>query len=140
MSGTASDATGTRPQPSLRSVGELLGDISGDMSTLVRQEMALAKAEVKESASNAGQGVGLLVGAGVGGFLVLLFVSVSAWWGLGQFIGREWSALVVAAVWALIAAALANIGRSRLKQAAPLAPRTAETASHIPDALRGHES
>ncbi|MGL4742839.1 MAG: phage holin family protein, partial [Dermatophilaceae bacterium] len=58
MSGTASDATGTRPQPSLRSVGELLGDISGDMSTLVRQEMALAKAEVKESASNAGQGVG----------------------------------------------------------------------------------
>ncbi len=86
-----------------RSIGLVLADITANISTLLRQEVALAKAELRQSGTQAGKGIGLLAGAGVAGLLLLVFLSVSAWWGLGQYIGHEWSALVVAAVWAIIA-------------------------------------
>ncbi len=121
-----------------RSIGELFSAISEDISTLMRQEVALAKAEVRQSATNAGAGVGLLGGAGVAGHMVLLFVSLSAWWGIAQFIGQAWSGLVMALVWAIIGAILYSVGRTRLKQVEGL-PRTTETAKQIPDALAGHE-
>ena len=65
----------------------------------MQQEVALAKAELRESGPQAGKGIGLFVGAAVAGVLFLVFLSVCAWWGLGQFIGNQWSALIVAAVW-----------------------------------------
>ena len=52
---------------------------------------------MRQAGTQAGKGIGLFAGAGVAGLLLLVFVSVSAWWGLGQYIGNEWSALVVAA-------------------------------------------
>ena len=73
---------------SLSSVGELLGEISGDISTLMRQEVELAKSEIRQSAQRAGKGTGLLAGAAVGGHMVLLFLSIALWWGLGNAIGR----------------------------------------------------
>src|SRR4051812_35738066 len=82
-----------------RSVGEIFSAVSQDLSTLMRQEVELAKAEVRQSAKQAGAGAGMLAGAGVAGHMVLLFISISAWWGLGQFIGGAWSALVIALVW-----------------------------------------
>lgn len=123
---------------SLSNVGELFADISRDLSTLVRQEMELAKVEMRESATKAGKGAGLLAGAGVAGHFVLLFLSVAAWWGLGNQIGRGWSALVVAAVWAVIAAVLAARGRREIKQVKGI-PQTTKTAREIPDALKGNE-
>ena len=69
-----------------RSIGSVLGDITANISTLLRQELALAKAEVRQSGTRAGKGIGLFAGAGVAGLLLLVFVSVSAWWGLGQYI------------------------------------------------------
>src|SRR6476469_6154765 len=86
-----------------RSIGSVLSDITANISTLLRQEVALAKAELNQSANRAGKGIGLFAGAAIAGVLLLVFVSVSAWWGLGLHIGNEWSALVVAAVWAVIA-------------------------------------
>ena len=68
----------------------------------------------------------------------MLFLSITLWWGLGNEIGRAWSALVVAAVWAVIAAVLASIGRREIKQVKGI-PQTTETAREIPDALRGNE-
>lgn len=121
-----------------RSVGEIFSAVSQDLSTLMRQEVELAKAEVRQSAKQAGAGAGMLAGAGVAGHMVLLFISISAWWGLGQFIGGAWSALVIALVWAIVAAVLASVGRTRLKQVSGI-PRTTETAKHIPDALKGKE-
>lgn len=121
-----------------RSIGELFSAVSEDISTLMRQEVELAKAEVRQSASNAGAGVGLLGGAGVAGHMVLLFVSISAWWGIAQWIGQAWSGLVIAVIWAIIGAVLYSVGRTRLKQVEGL-PRTTETAKQIPDALAGHE-
>lgn len=121
-----------------RSIGELLSDVSGNLSTLLQQEIALAKAEVSQSATRAGKGVGMFAGAAIGALLFLVFLSVSAWWGLGLHIGNEWSALVVAAVWAILAAVLAMVGKKELERIRGL-KRTTETLSKIPNAVKGHE-
>lgn len=123
---------------SLSNVGELFADISRDLSTLMRQEVELAKVEMRESATKAGKGAGMLGGAGVAGHFVLLFLSIAVWWGLGNEIGRGWSALVVAAVWAVVAAVLASKGRQEIKQVKGI-PQTTKTAREIPDALKGNE-
>ena len=121
-----------------RSVGEVMGDLTRNVSTLMQQELALAKAELQQSGSRAGKGIGLFAGAGVAGLLLLVFVSVSAWWGLGQYIGNEWSALVVAAVWAVVALILFSVGKAELKRVQGL-PKTTDTLSKVPNALKGHE-
>ena len=130
-SSAASDAT--RP-----SLGELFSDVSKDLSELVRQEVELAKAEAKQSATRAGKGVGMLVGASEAGRLALVFLSVAVWWGLGNAIGRGWSALVVMVVWAVIAAVLGLMGKKEVSSVKGL-PRTAETVKEIPPALKPHE-
>jgi hypothetical protein len=80
----------------------------------------------------------MIAGAAVAGLLFLVFLSVSAWWGLGQFIGNEWSGLVVAIIWAIVAAVLYSAGKKQMDKVKGL-PKTAETAAKIPDALKGHE-
>ena len=129
------------PDPSLRSVGEVLGDITGDLSTLIRQELELAKAELKESADHAKAAGGMFAGAGVAGHLALIFLSLALWWALGDLLDSlGWSALVVGLLWAIVAAVMASMGRTRMKRATPLAPRTLDTSKDIPDALKGHQS
>lgn len=126
------------PGRPLSSVGDLISDIAADLSTLLRQETELAKAEIKQSASRAGKGVGLLAGAAMGADFVLLFLSIALWWGIGNWVGLGWSALIVAAVWAVIAALLASMGRADLKRVQGL-PKTVQTAKEIPDAIKGNE-
>ena len=121
-----------------RSLGTVLGDITANISTLLQQEIALAKAELRQTGTRAGKGIGLFVGAGVAGLLLLVFISVSAWWGLGRYIENQWSALVVAAVWAVIALILFLLGRTELRRIQGL-PNTTETLSKVPNALKGHE-
>jgi hypothetical protein len=120
------------------SLGERLGNVTRDLSTLMRQEVALAKAEVSQSASQAGKGVGLLVGAGIGGFFLLLFLSISLWWAIGNSTGRGWAALIVAAIWLIIALVLFVMGRGELKKVRGV-PKTTETLGKIPNAVKGHE-
>ncbi|MCP2282201.1 putative Holin-X, holin superfamily III [Promicromonospora umidemergens] len=121
-----------------QSIGELFSEVSRDLSTLIRQEVELAKAEAAQTAKRAGKGAGMFGGAGVAGHMVLLFLSLALWWGLSYLMGGGWSALVVAAVWAVIAAVLAARGRSEIKAMEGL-PQTADSVKKIPDALRGHE-
>lgn len=120
------------------SVGELFSEVAEDLSTLLRQEVELAKAELRESASRAGKGAGLLAGAGISGHMVLLFASVAAWWGIGDATGRAWAALIVAAIWLIVAAVLGLIGRRKIR-AVPGVPQTAQTVKEIPNAVRGNE-
>lgn len=135
----SSATTGTpAPRAGQQSVGELVGEVSRDLSTLIRQEIELAKAEAAQSARRAGKGAGMFGGAGVAGHMVLLFLSLALWWALGSVLGGGWSALVVAAVWAVIAAVLAARGRAELRAVEGM-PRTADSVKKIPDALRGHE-
>ena len=120
------------------SVGELFSEVAEDLSTLMRQEVELAKAELRQSATRAGKGAGLLAGAGVSGHMVLLFASVAAWWGLGETTGHGWSALIVAAIWLMIAAALGLMGRREISAVRGI-PQTTQTVKKIPDAVRGNE-
>ncbi len=121
-----------------RSVGELFGEVSRDLSVLVRQEIALAKAETTQSAKRAGTGAGLFIGAAVGTYLTLLFLSIAAWWSIGNATGRGWSAVIVAAFWLIVAGVLALMGRRAMAQVRGL-PQTADTVKDIPDALKGHQ-
>lgn len=123
---------------STASVGELFADVSKDITVLLRQEVELAKAEVRQSVSRAGKGAGMLGGAGFAGYLAVLFVSLAAWWALGNATGRGWSGLIVAAVWALVAAVLAAVGRKNLA-AVQGVPRTVDSVKKIPDAVKGNE-
>jgi tetrahydromethanopterin S-methyltransferase subunit G len=129
---------GALEAPDGRSLGEVMGDLTRDVSTLLQQEVALAKAELSQSGKRAGKGVGMFAGAAIAGILFLVFLSVSAWWGLGQFIGNQWSALVVAAVWVIVAIILALAGKKEMERIRGL-PQTTETVGEIPNALKGHE-
>ena len=126
------------PQREELSLGERFSNVTRDISTLMRQEVALAKAEVSESAGKAGKGIGLLVGAAVAGFFVLMFLSISLWRALGNEIGYGWSALIVAVIWAIIAAILAVVGKKALQQVRGV-PETADSLGKIPNALKGQE-
>ena len=126
------------PQRDELSLGDRFSNVTRDISTLMRQEVALAKAEVSESASKAGKGIGLLVGAAVAGFFVLMFLSISLWRALGNEIGFGWSALIVAVIWAIIAAILAVVGKKALEQVRGV-PETTDSLGKIPNALKGQE-
>jgi hypothetical protein len=132
------DPTVPPPADSRPSVGELFSDVAEDLSTLLRQEVDLAKAEIRESAARAGKGAGMLAGAGVSGHMVLLFASVAAWWGIGDSTGHGWSALIVAGIWLVIAAILGLMGRREIS-AVPGIPQTAQTVKKIPGAVSGNE-
>jgi len=121
------------------SIGALISDISADLSTLMRQEVALAKAEAKDSATRAGKGAGLLGAAGYATHLTVLFLSVTLWMVLAYLLDDlAWSALIVAVIWGIIAAVLAAMGRKELKTVQGM-PRTTDTAKRVPDALKGNE-
>jgi tetrahydromethanopterin S-methyltransferase subunit C len=118
------------------SVGELIGEVTRDMSTLMRQELALAKAEVKEETVKAAKAGGMFGAAGFAGYMVLLFVSVAAWQGLTEVMPSGWAALIVTVVWAVIGAVLFVLGRQRMREVNPKPERTVETVSEVPGALK----
>jgi hypothetical protein len=119
------------------SVGELIGDLSRDLSTLMRQEVALAKAEIRQEATQTGKAAGMFGGAGFAGYMVLLFLSIAAWWGLANVMDEGWAALIVAVIWAVIGAVLYVTGRRTFRAVHPKPERTVETVKQVPDALKG---
>jgi membrane protein implicated in regulation of membrane protease activity len=102
----------------------------------MRQELELAKAEVKQEAVKTGKAAGMLGGAGFGGYMTLLFASIALWWGLANVMDQGWAALIVAGIWALIGAVLFMVGRRRLQQVHPTPERTAETVKELPGTLK----
>ncbi|MGW5737163.1 MULTISPECIES: phage holin family protein [Streptomyces] len=115
------------PDVSDMSVGELIGDLTGDLSRLFRDEVELAKAELKEEAAKAGKAAGLYGGAGYAAGLAVLLASLAAVFGLRHVIDLAWAALVVTAVWAVIGAALHSAGRKRMRTVRPTPERAVES-------------
>ena len=105
-----------------RSIGELFSKLSEETSTLIRQEMELARAELTEKGKEAGKGAGLfggaatvaLLGAGAitAGIILLLDLAIAAWL----------AAVVVGLVYVGIAAVLGIQGRDRIPRATPPVP------------------
>jgi hypothetical protein len=131
--------TGADTDVSKQSVGSLISEVTNDLSTLMRQEMDLAKAEIKEEVSKTGKAAGMLGGAGFAGYMLALFLSIAAWWGLANVMDEAWAALIVAAVWGVIAAVLYVSGRKKMREVNPKPERTVSTLKEVPDALKGHQ-
>jgi hypothetical protein len=139
QTGLADDQpTPSEVQAERTSLGDLLAEVSRDISTLMRQEVELAKAELRESAKRAGKGAGFFSGAGVAGMLALVFLSVAIWWGLGFLMGLVWSGIVVAVIWGVVAAILAVVGKREIDAISGM-PNTVDTLKEIPDTLKRNE-
>jgi uncharacterized membrane protein YqjE len=107
-----------------RSLGQIVSDVAEDLSTLVRQELDLAKTEAKQEATRAGKGIGMLGGAGVAGHLALVFISLCAMFVLNNAVPIEVAALIVTVFWAIVAALLALTGKKALDHTNPALPQT----------------
>ena len=119
----ADDAT----DPRERSLGDLVGTLSTQTSTLVRQEIELAKAELSQKGKVAGKGVGMIVGGAVFGLLALGALTAGLIALLDKAMATWVAALIVMALWAIVALVLVKAGQSALKRATPPAPQTVET-------------
>ncbi|MEU6809694.1 phage holin family protein [Streptomyces sp. NPDC046831] len=108
-------------------MGELLSRVTKDLQTLFRQEVELAKAEIGQEATKAGKAAGMYGGAGVAGHMTLLFLSLAAVLGLANVMDGGWAALIVTAVWAVVAAVLYQRGRARMRAVSPKPEQTVET-------------
>ena len=112
-----------------RSLGDLTKQLSRDVSSLVRSEVALARAEVSERAGTLGKGVGLVGAAALFGLIAVSCIVAAAVAALALVVATWLAALIVAAVALVVAAILAKIGRSALKSAGPPIPsNTVESA------------
>ena len=140
MSAPGTQRDGAAPDVTNLSVGQIVGAVSNDLSTLMRQELALAKAEVRVEVSKAAKGAGMLGGAGVMGWFVLLFLGNALWWALVNVMDAGLAALITAVVFGVIAGVLALLGRARLKAVDPKPERTIDSVQQIPDAMKGHHS
>jgi uncharacterized membrane protein YqjE len=126
------DPTPARPETpahagETRSIGQIVGDISQDMSTLIKQEMDLAKTELKQEVAKVGKGAGMFGGAGLAGWFTLFFLSFALTYLLDNWMPVELAALIVAVIWGIVAAVLAARGRKEIKQANPQLPTTQQT-------------
>lgn len=121
------DGTVQRTDDGDRSIGELLSAVTADAQKLLRQEIELAKAEVREEATKAGKAAGMYGGAGFAGYMTALFASLALVFALANVMDWGWAALIVTALWAVAALVLYSMGRSRMKQVHPKPERTVQT-------------
>ena len=126
------------PTGESKSIGEAIGDVTRDLSVLVQQELALAKAEVRQSATRAGQSAGMFAGAAVAAFLFVVFLSISLWVAISDLTGPGWGAFIVAVIWLVAAAVLFVVARAQMQKISGLS-QTTETVRQVPNALKGHE-
>jgi len=111
-----------------RSLGDLFSDLSRETTTLVRQEVQLAKAELTQSATEAARGIGMLVAGGAVAYAGLLFLLLAIVFGLIEAGLDAWlSALVVGLVVVAIGAVLVLRARESLKPANLAPQKTVET-------------
>jgi F0F1-type ATP synthase assembly protein I len=117
----------TEPKQSERSLGELFADMTGEVSTLMRKEVELAKVELKEEVGRAGKAGGTLGAGAVAGYFALLFASLALGWLLDQVMNTALAFFIVAVLYGIAAAILISQGRQKLKQVDPVPRQTVET-------------
>lgn len=119
-----------------RTLGQLVADATQDISTIVRSEIALAKAEVTAEAKIAGRGAGMLAGAAFVGLLGLIFLfhtlaNVLAVW-LPLWAGY----LITTVVLFVLAAILGLVGKNSMSKVKPKPERTIKNAQETIEAIK----
>ena len=112
-----------------RPIGELLKELANETTTLVKQELELAKAEMREKGRKAGPGIGMMGAAGVAALLALGALTAFLILVLDGIMPNWLAALIVALLWAAVAGALYYMGRERVEEAGTPVPK--ETAESI---------
>ncbi|MPQ97641.1 phage holin family protein [Modestobacter sp. I12A-02628] len=122
---TAQDNTTATLDPRHASTGQLLGDLTDQVTRLVRNEVALAQAEVTGKAKKLGVGAGLFGGAGLFAFFGTAVLVAAAVLGLAHVVPDWLAAVIVAVVLFVVAAVLALVGKKDVAQASPPVPTQA---------------
>ena len=113
----ADPAHGDVPSPADPTIGRLVADATRDLSSLIHNEIALAKSELKVSFKNGGTGAGLFAGAAFLGILAVIMLSVAfAYFLTMTGLHPAWCFLIVFGVYVLIAALLAFVGVKKVKK------------------------
>jgi hypothetical protein len=87
-----------------------------DLSVLFQQEVALAKAKIRQTVNRASQAAGIYSAAAVAAFLFVLFLPLALWEALSDSIGRGWGAVIVAVIWLVAALVLFAVARAQMKK------------------------
>ncbi|HEV2758983.1 MAG TPA: phage holin family protein [Acidimicrobiales bacterium] len=110
-----------------RSLSELLSDVTGEIATLFRKEVELARAETSEQVSRAAKAGAMLGAAAVVGLLTLILLAFAAAWGLSEVVPEGVAFLIVGLVFGLVAAVLASAGKKKIASVNPMPERTVQT-------------
>ena len=117
----------TEPKQADKSLGELIAEMTGEVSELMRKEVQLAKVEIKEEVGRAGKAGGMLGAGAASGYFALLFVSLALAWLLDQFMPVALAFFLVGALYGIAAAILITRGREQMKHVDPVPRQTVET-------------
>lgn len=131
--------SGGSPRERDESIGALVSDIATDVTQLFRQEVQLAKVELRQEASKAAKAGGFLAGAGLAGHMVALFASLALVFALGAVIPIGWAAVIVAVIWAIVGAVLYASGRQRMRAVSPMPQQTVESLKEDVQWLRSDQ-
>jgi Putative Actinobacterial Holin-X, holin superfamily III len=115
------------PEAPQRPLSELFGSMTTELTTLFRQEVQLAKAEVRQEASKAGQAVAMLAGGAIAALIAALILAMAAGFGLAEIMPTGWAFAIIGVLIAIVAAVLVASGRKRLQAVSPRPDQTIET-------------
>jgi len=128
------------PKQAEKSIGELFGDMTTEVSQLMRKEVELAKVEIKEEVGRAGKAGGMLGGGAVAGYFALLFVSLALAWLLDQAMNTALAFFIVGALYGIAAAVLITRGREQMKKVDPVPRQTVETLKEDAEWVKAQKS
>jgi hypothetical protein len=131
-------ATNTEEQD--RTIGQLVADATRDITAIVHNEIALAKAEVSEGAKKIGAGIGMFAGAAFVALLGLIFLFHTAAWAIAEWLPVWAGYLIVAVLLFIIAGVLVLIGRNSVTKAQPKPERAIKNAQETVNAVTGREA
>ncbi len=117
------------PAPDSKSLGELVASATADLSSLMRQEVELAKLEITRDVKQAGKGAGAFGAAGVAAIFGVLFLSTAAAYAIGRGLNLGLGFLIVGVVYLLVAGAAALFGKSSVQKVGP-PEKTIETVKN----------
>ena len=120
-------ALATEPKEAEKSLGQLVADMTSEVSTLMRKEVELAKVELKDEVRQAGKAGGMLGAGALTGYLTILFASFDLAWLLDEVMHTALAFFLVAVLYGIAAAVLLSRGRDQLKHVDPVPRQTVET-------------
>ncbi len=113
--------------PDEKPLGELLSDVTSQLQQLVRKEIELARAEIKQEVTKATKGIAAFAVAGVVGLLAAIALVLAAAWALAEVVPEGVAFLIVGVVLLAGAGVLLAQGRKKVAQVSPVPEQTVET-------------